>query len=334
MIQLKIAVLDEDRQYLEQLQAFLIRKKDVFFRLNTFDSLNAYLDSGEGFDAVLTTEVFWEELVEKTKKGKIILLHEGWIPTKAEGAFAIAKYQAADNLFRQISALLWQENAKSHKRMFAKTSRLVGVYSPVHVGNQMLFSMTMARLLGEQEKVLYVNLMEHSGFYSLTEAVAEKDIGDLLYGMMELEHNFTMGLHSIRQTYANFDYIPPAVNPEHLSEIPRSLYEKLFFSLKHQSGYDVVIVDFGMVFLGFAETLSILESLYCLGKGGKVNQCRMAEFEEYLTKETSCGAERMQKLILPEKFAYREVGNPLDYSLYGEMGDYIRGYLHGERESE
>lgn len=334
MIQLKIAVLDEDRQYLEQLQAYLMRKKDIFFRLYTFSTLEKYFGCRENFDAVLTTEVFWEELVEKAADAKLILLHEGWIPVRAEGALAVAKFQSAAKLFRQISTLLWQEPAEEAKQLFSKDARLIGVYSPVHVGNQMLFSMTMARLLGEQEKVLYVNLMEHSGFYSLTEAAAEKDIGDLLYGMLEMEHNFPMGLHSIRQTYANFDYIPPAVNPEHLSEIPRSLYEKLFFSLKHQSGYDVVIIDFGMVFLGFAETLSVLETLYCLGKGGKINHCRMEEFEEYLTKETTAGAERMQKIVLPEKFAYREVGNPLDSSLYGEMGDYIRGYLYDGRKNE
>lgn len=334
MIQLIIAVLDEDKQYAKQLQAFLVRKKDVFFRLKIFHSIQAYAESEETYDAVLTTEAFWEEIVEKAENTKVILLHEGWIPAKAQGALAVAKYQSAEKLFRQISALLWQEPAKEPQRIFAKEARLLGVYSPVHAGSQMLFSMTMARLLGEEEKVLYVNLMEHSGFYSLTDAVAEKDIGDLLYGMMENGHNFTTGLHSIRQTYANFDYIPPAVNPEHLSEIPRALYEKLFFSLKHQSGYDVVIVDFGMVFLGFAETLSVLETLYCLGGGGKINNCRMEEFEEYLAKETSGSIGCVQKLLLPEKLAYREVGNPLDSSLYGEMGDYIRGFLYGGQKTD
>ncbi|MBO5373507.1 MAG: hypothetical protein J6A75_12450 [Lachnospiraceae bacterium] len=334
MIHLKIAVLDKDKKYLARLRAYLLRKKEQFFLVYGFGSKEEYLNSKERFDALLVTGELWEKDLEKCSGTKVILLHEGWVPAQAEGVFSVAKYQSAERLFRQISALLWQQHKRAPKRIFPKDARLIGVYSPVHVGNQMLFSMTMARLLGEQEKVLYINLMEHSGFYSLTEAVAEKDIGDLLYGMLEMEHNFTMGLHSIRQTYANFDYIPPAVNPEHLSEIPRALYEKLFFSLKHQSGYDVVIIDFGMVFLGFAETLSVLERLYCLGKSGKINHCRMEEFEEYLTKETTYGAARMQKLVLPDKLACREIPNPLDSSLYGEMGDYIRGYLYGKREIE
>lgn len=326
--------MDKDKQYLAQLQAYLLRKKDLFFRLYAFNSKEEYLSSKEQYDALLVTGDLWEKELEKATLARVILLHEGWIPTQAKGGFAVAKYQSAEQLFQQISAMLWQEKKGLPRRTFPKNARLIGVYSPVHVGNQMVFSMTMARLLGEQEKVLYINLMEHSGFYSLTEAVAKKDIGDLLYGMLETENNFTMGLHSIRQTYANFDYIPPAVNPEHLSEIPRVLYEKLFFSLKHQSGYDVVIIDFGRVFLGFAETIAVLERLYCLGKSGKIDLCRMEEFEEYLRKETSYGRKKVQKLVLPDRLACRESSNPLDYSLYGEMGDYIRGCLYGKRERD
>lgn len=322
MIRLRIAVLDQDREYLERLQAYLIQRKDIFFQILIYSDPNSYIQSKKQVDALLVTGDFWEAVVGKREGVKEILLHEGWIPKAAEGVFTIAKYQSAENLLRQVSAVFWQEKEKEGNICYAKQAKLIGVYSPMHIGSQLLVTMTMAKIIGEQEKVLYVNLMEHSGFYSLTETEPKEDIGDLLYGMLENDNDFTVGLHSIRKTYANFDYIPPITNPEHLSETPKELYEKLFRELKYKSGYDTVIIDFGRVFLGFAELVTVLEKLYCIGRNGKMDCCSMDEFEEYMSKEMHEKDKKIEKMILPEKFGYWESTYPLENSCYGEIGKY------------
>lgn len=334
MIQLNIAFLDKEEAYLEQLKGYLIHKNEAFFRIWTFQNGAAFLEEWQehtAFDAVVMTEDFWEELEGYVLGAKKILLCEGGRRKSLNAEFHVAKYQSAEKLFCQISAVLWQDE-KEQDYLPEHTAELIGVYSPVHHESQMLFSMTMAQILGENQTVLYVNLMEHSGFCYLTNEKASEDIGDLVYGMMQKENDFTAGLHRVRKKYKNFDYIPPVANPEHLSEISKALFEKLLIALKSQSGYDVVMVDFGMVFLGFAEMLPVFGSFYCLGKEGLVNRKRMEEFLEYLGKEGEYVTQHMRRLLLPEPAVFTAEKGVMESSLYGGMGDYIRGCLYGGAE--
>ena len=331
MIQLKIAFLDEEEAYLERLKGYLICKKEIFFRICTFTCAESFLEyrEREEFDAVVMTAVFWEKVKDFIGSAKKVLLCEEAKEAPERDCFHVKKYQSAEKLLCQISAMLWQEEAEEKRYFPGNSTELIGIYSPVHHENQMIFAMTMAQILGETQKVLYINLMEHSGFYALTKSEPGEDIGDLLYGMMQEGHDFTAGLHRIRQSCRNFDYIPPAVNPEHLAEISKPLYEKLLIALKNCSGYDVVLVDFGSVFLGFAEMMPVFASIYCIGKEGRVNRYRLEEFLEYLGKEGGHTTAHMNRLLLPEQMTFPEEGNPLENSLYGGMGDYIRRYLYG-----
>ena len=328
MIQLKIAFLDEEELYLEQLKGYFVQKKENFFKIYTFTDADSFLKSRitEQFDAVVMTYPFWEMMKEQDFSEKKILLSEedGYA---AEGCLHVDKYQSAEKLSAKIASYIWQENREG-KEVFLNTAELIGIYSPVSHEDQMLFSMTMAQILAADQKVLYVNLMENSGFYELLHTEATADIGDLFYTMMHEDHDFSLYLHSILKTCRNFDYIPPAVNPEHLSEISQSLYEKFFIALKNNSGYDVVIVDFGRIFLGFAELIPLFSNFYCLKKEGRLNHCRMDAFLTYLQKKSMDTVEKMHSLHLLERQAGAEE-NLLEADLYGTMGDYIRRTLYG-----
>lgn len=334
MIELKIAFLDEEEEYLEQLSAYLIQKKENFFKVQTFCKMESFQKSAEkeNFDAVVATYPFIDALTSVKLKTKVILLCEGSIPKHAAEIPAVSKYQSAEQLLAQISALFWQETFPEETMFPGTKAELIGIYSPTHQEHQMIFSMTMAQILAEHQKVLYLNLLQHSGFYSLTGVEAKEDIGDLLYGMMQEEHDFCAGLHRIRQTLLNFDYIPPVSNPEHLSEISKDLYERLFLSLKNKSGYDIIIIDFGAVFLGFAEIIPILGNLYCLEAEGSFGRCRMEEFLQYLEKESEAAKSHVKRLPVPKNLMHSEEVNPIEQSMYGEMGDYVRRYLYGGRE--
>lgn len=334
MVQLKIAVLDKEEAYLDRLLAYLVRKKEMFFQVWTFTKTEEFLEKNRengAFDAVVMTAFFWKDLEGADLQAKKILLCEGEREERMADCPFVAKYQSAEKLFCQISSMVWQKNEKQKAQLPEKASELIGIYSPVDHESQMLFSMTMAQVLGEEQKVLYVNLMEHSGFYQLTNAKNSEDVGDLVYGFMRQEHDFSAGLHRVRQTYRNFDFIPPAVNPEHVLEISGSVLESLFSALRMRSGYDIVMIDFGRVFLGFAKTLSAFSGFYCLGKEGTLNRYRMEEFFSYLEKEDSGFLDRINQVVLPEAALFGE-GNLLENCLYGGMGDYIRRYLYGGAE--
>jgi len=334
LVQLNIAFLDEEEAYLEQLKGYLVRKKEVFFKIRTFTRAEAFEKScgKETYDAVVMTAFFWEAVNGTSGRAKCIFLCEDTDQSVPADCLYVRKYQPAEKLMCQISAMLWQQEPEEAGYFPQNTAELIGIYSPVHHEDQMLFGMTMAQILGETGKVLYVNLMGHSGFYGMTKADADADVGDLFYEMMQGGHDFATGLHKIRQSYRNFDYIPPVANPEHLSEVSKPLYETFLAELKNCSGYDTVLVDFGTVFLGFAEMLPLFHTFYCIGKEGIQNRCRTEEFLEYLNREGEHTAKRMTRLLLPGELPAARESSPLDSSLYGGLGDFIRGCLYGGAE--
>lgn len=67
MIQLKIAFLDEEELYLEQLKGYFVQKKENFFKIYTFTDADSFLKSRitEQFDAVVMTYPFWEMMKEQ-----------------------------------------------------------------------------------------------------------------------------------------------------------------------------------------------------------------------------------------------------------------------------
>lgn len=332
MVQLKIAVLDKEREYLKQLAAYLVRKNESFFKVWTFWDAKEYQRAAEAevFDALLVTGICLEEIDIQGISSKVILFREDGVPGYAQHLPSISKFQPVEEVFSQISALLWQESFPKEGWAAGKRTRMVGVYTPVHISSQMLFSLTMAQILGEEQKTLYVNLKEHSGFYGITDTDSPEDIGDLIYGMMQKDHNFQAGLHRIRRTILDFDYIPPVVNPEHLSEIPQNLYEELFLELKNNSGYDVVIVDFENVFLGFAQMIPLFDKFYCLGRDGGLSRFQMEEFFGYLEKEREGLAPRLKNIILPKGLLAGEEYYSLEKCLYGSLGDFVRDCLGGQ----
>lgn len=336
MVQLKIAFLDEEEAYLERLRAYVVRKKELFFQISTFTKAEEFLRRiGEAsFDAVVMTEKFWERLKGLDLGIKRILLCERTRSGKIKEASFVAKHQSAEELFCRISALLWQEGSGRQEELPGKTSEMIGIYSPVHHESQMLFAVTLAQILGESQKALYVNLTEYSGLDEMERTDEWEDAGDLIYGMMQTKRDFLAGLHRVRRSCRNFDYIPPAANPEHLPEITKPLWEQLFMSLKNCSGYDVVILDFGIIFPGFAEMLPLFGSFYCLGKEGASNRRRTEAFFAYLAKEGEHTASHVSRILLPEQAALSEGGNLLESGLYGGMGDFIRGCLYGGSEFE
>ena len=337
LVQLKLAFLDEEEAYLEQLRGYLVRQKERFFEVWTFtdaESLFKKTDDGMLFHAIVMTAPFWEAAQGRAKGIKKILLCEGREEESFFDCTYVDKYQSIERLLGRLLELLSQEKGGEEGVSPKGAANLIGIYSPVHHESQMLFGITLTQILAEEQKTLYVNLMGHSGFFGITDTSAKEDVGDLLYGMERKGFDFAAGLHKVRRSYRNFDYIPPVINPEHLSELSGEQMESFLKKLKSRSGYDCVVIDFGMVFPGFSRLLQSLSCFYCIGKEGTVNQHRMEEFLLYLEKEEEYKTVNMKQTLLPREISFgpsflREGADPVAGSIYGRMGDYIRSSLYG-----
>ena len=78
MVQLKVAVLDKEREYLKQLTAYLVKKRESFFKVWTFWDIETYQRAAEAemFDALLVTGAFLENMETGEIQSKIILFRK------------------------------------------------------------------------------------------------------------------------------------------------------------------------------------------------------------------------------------------------------------------
>ena len=79
---------------------------------------------------------------------------------------------------------------------------------------QMPFSMVLAQKLSTEKKVLYVNLMEHSGMLELLGVPGECDLGEVILALRRQPTAETLG-RGIHETEW-MHYVEPFDNPEDL----------------------------------------------------------------------------------------------------------------------
>lgn len=209
-------------------------------------------------------------------------------------------------------------------------TEVIGVYSPICHEMQMPFSLVLARTLAEKRKVLYVNLMEHSGFLELFGLTGEYDLGDVVLAIRRNrfpEDVFLKGVYEAEGIH----YLPPFDNPEDLMEFSVTDYDAFLEFVERQTDYDALVIDFGAGMRELARALEACTSIYCLMKNGYFYECQMNHFLRYLAREQ--GEEMKERLhVVQLPFSAKKIRTGIDVYrqlLWSEFGDYVREYLAG-----
>lgn len=248
-------------------------------------------------------------------------------PARARSA-DMFRYQPIETILHEVQVLAGVREKKSLG--VAAGVEIIGVYSPICHEMQMPFSMVLARMLSEKRKVLYVNLMEHSGFLELFGLTGEYDLGDVVLAIRRKRFSEDMFLKGVYET-EGVHYIPPFDNPEDLREFSAADYQAFLAFVEEQTDYEVLVLDFGAGMREFASVLETCTSIYCPMKRGYFYECQMRHFLRYLTREQDEGMkERLHVVQLP--FSARRIRTGMDVCrqlLWSEFGDYVREYLTG-----
>ncbi|MBP3487137.1 MAG: hypothetical protein J6K53_01950 [Roseburia sp.] len=238
------------------------------------------------------------------------------------------RYQPIEMILHEVQALVGVRERKSLG--VAAGMEIIGVYSPICHEMQMPFSMVLARMLSEKRKVLYVNLMEHSGFLEVFGLTGEYDLGDVVLAIRRKRFSDDMFLKGVYEAEGIY-YIPPFDNPEDLREFSAEDYQAFLAFVEEQTDYEALVLDFGAGMREFTRVLETCTSIYCPMKKGYFYECQMRHFLKYLTREPDGEIkERLHVVQLP--FSARRIRAGLDVCrqlLWSEFGDYVREYLTG-----
>ena len=334
MPKIKVAICDEDNRYRDRFAEYLMNYKAKEMDLSVFTEGKFLMDAlsvdnyglivlGCGYDALLPK-------LENKEIPILVLTDMSKSMVKESVDYEeiytfIPKYQSMEEITRQMY-LLVEPETESMSQMIAK---VIGVISPIRDEMQLPFSLLLCKNLAEQEKVLYLNLTEFSGFYELFEE-RQYNLTDVILSIRSTNEGPTHLAECIYEK-EGFSYIGPPINPEDYKDITgQELIHIIRYTIQ-KLGYETIVIDIGSVIKDFPKLLMECTSIYCISKNSGLFAAPQRQFISYIRQalgETIL--DKIKEIELPGGSKSLHYGEHLLEKLnWSELGDYVRGLIRG-----
>lgn len=343
MRKIQVAVCDVCDDYRDRFVAYLVEHKAKEMDVQAFSEAEIFLKllGEKTFDIAILGQGFETILQEIKECGQTCVLLKDTVPEQLseEDCYGmqeetkvseIFRYQPIETILHEVQALSGAGHIAAEAVKCMPHLEVVGVCSPVRHEMQMLFSLVLAATLSERKKVLYVNLMEHSGFLELFDLTPQYDMGDIIVRLRNhrlTSETFLRGVYEME----GFFYIAPFSNPESLYEMTMEDYTAFLKFLETKTDFDTVVFDFGEGIAQLPRMLELCTGIYCLSRQGFFFDCQSGQFLKYLEQSSQENLrEKMHMMELPFSARYIRGGTGvLRQLLWSEFGDYVRKYLTG-----
>lgn len=327
-----MGVYDADPFYADRFVEFANQKEQIPFTAVAFTGitkLQAYsqrqpldlLLVGDDIDMAQLTEVKAEQIVRLSERREII---SGEIP-------AVYKYQASDAVLREVMACYRVNPERVPLTALGIKSTVMGVYSPVNRCGKTGFCMTLGQILSRESRALFLNLEEHSGMSQLTNTEYVTSLSDLIYEYRQGGYTH-MSIGTVLHNWGGLDYVPPAAYAEDLAELKGDELAELIARIAADGIYEVILIDIGNLGRGIEPLLELCNVIYTPIKEDCVSAAKLEAWQNYLEESGRNHLwEKVRLLRLPRPGAVWQTETYLEQLLWGEMGDFARNLLKGQR---
>lgn len=242
----------------------------------------------------------------------------------------IFKYQPANQILHEMQVLLAGTCPVSKRRGLDSGVEVIGVCSPVRHEMQMPFSVMTALTLSQEQKVLYVNMMEYSGFSHLFSERVDCDLGDVISCLRNKRLNAQTFMRSVYELN-QFSFIAPFLNEAQVEEVTANDILLLLKFVSRETPFQKVILDCEAGMPALVEVLFMCDSIYCIHKTGYFYECQIEQFLQYLQ---IAGGEQLKERMHIVNLPYtakgiRNSGSILEQLQWSDFGDYVRNYFSG-----
>ncbi|MBR5268853.1 MAG: hypothetical protein IKU20_11790 [Lachnospiraceae bacterium] len=330
-----MAVYDEDPFYAERLSDYVNRKEKGIFKAQAFTSkerLEEFAKEHE-IDVLLAGESVEKETFRELKTVQKIYLTEERESERIREEASVYKYQSGDDIIREIMAVYCE--APGVKTVFPglteREKRIIGVYSPVGRCGKTSLSLAMGQLLAKEEKVLFISLDTFTGFSQLLDEQWKRDLSDLIYYYKQGRFH-GLRLNSIIYYLGDMAWLPPFRYPEDFGQITAAEMAELLVLILRESDYETIVLDIGNYDRQVLPILEVCNVIYMPIKEDSVSHAKLKEFEKYAGDFGNRGMkEKIHKIHVPLVTGAKRMEHFPQELLWGDMGDFVRGLLKGQR---
>ncbi len=319
-----LALCDSEKDYLDNLSAFLRQKEEIPFELHTYTQVEKLLEFGknERIELLMVAESDFSYEVSQLKTGRTLLLNESGV-IRGDNVRNIDKYQKAE--------FVWQELLDSYADMLTgdekklrtrKKAVIVGFYSPVRRCLQTSFALTLGQALSSQKKTLYISFEHYAGWNQLLEQNIRGDLAALLYFCHEQEEKFYCHLQSMTLRIGQLYYIPPAYAGQNLIYVQSKEWKKLIWKIAEEGGYDYIILDLSESIQGTFELLRMCDKIYTIIREDEHARGKLAQYEELLRAyEYEDVLEKTSMQKLPQ---FTRLPERIEQYCRGELAEFVK----------
>ena len=333
MQKIKIALCDKDKFYCERFAAYMMNHKAQEIELNIYSTIEQFTGDEKmgNFDLVIAGSGF----EEFSSDVNIMYLSDLCGNQAAEEAMwekdtrpqkkIVTKYQPMEQLLHEIYVQAGMTKREPVGVQVATHGKVIGVVSPGCHEMQELFSVMHAVNLGREQKVLYFNFLEFSGFRKLFGQTGNFDFTDVVLKLRSGELTTEYFWNCVYEM-SGISVILPFENPENIRQIGRQEWEQFIDFMEQNTDFEVLVVDFGVSMPELADCMSRCDELLLIGREGYFYECRDKHFYEWLEKTGhQAVAEKIHKVNVP--YTAKNIhggGNVIEQLQWSEFGDFVR----------
>lgn len=328
-----MAVYDVDPFYADRFADFVNQKEKIPFMVMPFTSFERLKTFSEEniIQILLINSALGLENIKKIPAKQVMTLSDGEVVPLKEDYPSVYKYQSTDCIIREVMACYCEQPVEEALALAAGSASIIGVYSPVSRCLKTSLALIIGQLLSKDRRVLFINLEEYSGLSYLTGTEYKSDLSDVLYYCKQNTYNW-MKLSACIYNWGGLDYIAPVRYPEDLLQIPPDELAVLLQRIARESGYEVIVVDFGQLGKYSLEPLCCCQVVYMPVKDDCISAAKLEAFEKHLELAGKTGLkERIERVKLPYYSSFGRKENYMEQLLWGELGDYVRQLLRGQK---
>ena len=322
----KLAICIEDEEYKQRFVRCVMKHYKELFEIYVLNQLcELETKKGEEFGAIIIEDD--ENKLDFSKKYVFFVLQEDRkeFLSANENIYCTDKYQEVYKIIEELQKVLCKRDDVLHRCIERNQVHRIGVFSLSKEMMQLPFSGLLAEVLGENHRVLVVDLQPFSGFVTEIETEGALGMEDLI--SIALTDNYTVSrLAASIGHEQKWEYIYPAKNTSCISEVGIEVYQKMFEILEKEQAYAYEIINFGSMFSGVIELMESCQELYVLTEKKEERNYR----EEHFLAEMN----RRGKSVLLQKIIWMEMPKSsvktgswkqlLKQWLWSSLGDVLR----------
>ena len=332
-----LAVYDVDPVYGARFAEVVNQKEKIPFEVVAFSSIERLraFAAEHPVKLLLLGEHVPAEEKESIRAEKVILLSDNGGKTVSPSVPCVYKYQSSDAIVRDVMTWYGESPGELPEVSGRGLAKVLGVYSPVGRCLKTSFALTMGKLLAQEERVLYLNLEEYSGFEDLFDLHYRTDITDLIYFARQKEGSLIYKLNSVIQSFHSLQYIPPALFSADLRDVSGEEWLAFLKEIMTYCEYDVIILDIGSQVDELFQLLQKCEKIYMPIAQDAAAKAKLAQYDRLLGMlDLRDLSEKTNRITLPAVRVRKEDGDVTQQLVWGDMGKFVRRLLWEEEQMD